>query len=214
MSQQGIPTQPGFEGSVAAAFPVAILESVRSHDRPGEVLEDEDLTISLPRRFGLTGVVDTQSRRYEAAQREGRTVRLEEVMGLVRLVLRRPDADPILRETGERLARWHFRRTPGLWQRVLQRGPTRLALRSARRAAVRALRDLQAGSRVEGTRPFTLRVDDPVTTRLQEGIACTLFTGLLEEQVRLYTGTSHAVSHRLCAAHGYDVCEWGINEDA
>jgi len=45
---------------VAPLLPLVLLESVRAHDRPREVLEDEDLAASLPRRLGLTGVVETQ----------------------------------------------------------------------------------------------------------------------------------------------------------
>jgi hypothetical protein len=199
-----------FDGSVAAAFPIALLESVRSHDRPGEILEDEDLTVSLPRRLGLTGVVDTQLRRYASAQREGRRIRLDETMGLVRLVMRRPDAEPILRETGQRIARWHFRRTPDLWRTILHRGPGRLATRSARRAAVRTLRGLRVGTRVVADKPYTIRVHDAVTTRLEEGRACSLLAGLLEEQLLLYTGHTRRVTHASCAGLGDEVCEWTL----
>ena len=59
-----------------ADLPLAILESVRTHDRPAEVLEDEDLTISLPRRLGLTGVIETQIYRYQAAQKAGAPYRV------------------------------------------------------------------------------------------------------------------------------------------
>ncbi|MGH7447075.1 MAG: hypothetical protein ACRELT_05925, partial [Longimicrobiales bacterium] len=115
MSHQEANVKPRLDGSVSAAFPLALLESVRSHDRPGEVLEDEDLTISLPRRLGLTGVIETQIFRYEAAQKAGRDVPLHEVMSLIRLVMRRPDSEPILRETGQRMARWYFRHAPIAW---------------------------------------------------------------------------------------------------
>ncbi|MEX0907356.1 MAG: hypothetical protein WD054_03415, partial [Gemmatimonadota bacterium] len=123
MSQQQLRSEPRFEGEVAAAYPIALLESVRSHDRPGEVLEDEQFAESLPRRLGLTGIVETQIRRYEDARRAGRQVQLDEVAGLIRLVLRRPDADAILREAGQRAARWHCRNSPRWWQRLSLRLP-------------------------------------------------------------------------------------------
>jgi hypothetical protein len=213
MPQKVPGAEPHFDGSVAAAFPIALLESVRAHDRPGEILEDEDLTVSLPRRLGLTGVVDTQIRRYQSAQREGRRIRLDEAMGLVRLVMRRPDAEPILRETGQRMAHWHFRRTPQLWRRVLHRGPARLAIRAARRAAVRTLRALRVGTRIDADKPYTIRVYDGVTTRLQEGQACTMLLGMLEEQLLLYTGHARRVAHTTCAGRGDDVCEWTLSAD-
>ena len=204
---------PRFDGTVDAAFPLALLESVRSHDRPGEVLEDEDLTLSLPRRLGLTGVIETQIFRYEAARKAGRAVPIDEVMSLVRLVMRRPDSEPILRETGQRMARWHFRRAPELWSRVLHRAPARLGLRWARRGATRALRALQIGSAIEAARPFTIRIADCATARLEDsGIGCTLVTGLVEEQLLLSTGKPRRVRHTCCLSRGDDACEWELIE--
>lgn len=97
-------TRTAAQGAVHAALPLALMESVRTHDRPVEVLEDEDLTSSLPRRFGLSTVMLKQIQLYESASRAGKTVPLEEFLGLIRLVLKRPDSVPILREaaTGSR----------------------------------------------------------------------------------------------------------------
>src|SRR5690606_2022838 len=173
MSHQQARAEPRFEGNVTAAFPLALLESVRSHDRPGEILEDEDVSASLPRRLGLTGIIETQIFRYETAQKAGRSVRYDEVLNLFRLVMRRPDSEPILRETGQRLARWFFRRAPVIWTRILHRGPARLGLRSARRAATRALRELNVGDRITATAPFTVRVANCTPARLDEsGTGC------------------------------------------
>jgi predicted hydrocarbon binding protein len=209
MSQRAQNEEPQFDGTVAAAFPLALLESVRDHDHPDEVLEDEDVAVSLPRRLGLTGVVGAQIRRYEGDERAGRTVHMNEVASLIRLVLRRPDADPILREAGQRLARWRFRRTPRAWTIILHRGPTAVALRSARRAAAVALRRLNAGSSVQAAKPFVVTVDDCVTARIDDGRpGCVLFTGLMEEQLRLYTGREQQLVHTQCAANGGASCEW------
>jgi hypothetical protein len=213
MSRQETNVKPRFDGRVSAAFPLALLESVRAHDRPGEVLEDEDLTVSLPRRLGLTGVIETQIFRYESAQKAGRAVDLDEVFNLIRLVMRRPDAEPILRETGQRMARWYFRRAPELWTRILHRAPARFGLGSARRAASGALRSLQTGNPILMTKPFTIRIADCATARLEEtGVGCTLVTGLIEEQLLLSTGKPQRVRHTCCLARGDDLCEWELIE--
>lgn len=212
MSQYGESAEPRFEGSVPAAFPLALLQSVRAHDHPGEVLEDEDLTISLPRRFGLTGVVDTQIRRYESDERAGRQIGLNEVASLITLVMRRPDAETILRETGQRFARWRFERRPKPFAPLLRRGPAALAMRSARRAGIRALRSLNAGTSITATKPYTVLITDTITTRVDDStIGCTLFTGIMEEQLLLYTGSRHTVQHSRCAANGDDLCEWSLS---
>lgn len=211
MSQQQVNVEPRFEGSVSATFPLTLLESVRSHDRPGEVLEDEDLTISLPRRLGLTGVIETQIYRYQAARKSGDPVRLDEVMGLIRLVMRRRDAEPILRETGQRLARWYQRGAPALWVRVLHRAPNRLGLRSARRGVTRALRGIVAGDRIEAAKPFTVRIANSTTGRLREnGTACMMLTALMEETLLLATGKPRRMRHTCCLARGDAQCEWEL----
>jgi predicted hydrocarbon binding protein len=156
--------------------------------------------------------VGTQIMRYESAQRAGRTVPLSEVVNLIQLVLRRPDAEAILHEAGQRIARWRFRRVPHLWTRLLRRGPGALALRSARAAATATLRSLRAGSSVHAARPFTLSVTGCISAGLGDGgSGCALFTGLLEEQLLLYTGRPHRVTHAACAANGAgDTCEWRL----
>jgi hypothetical protein len=213
MSQSQANVESRFNGNVSAAFPLALLESVRSHDRPGEVLEDEDLSISLPRRLGLTGVIETQIFRYQADQKAGRSVRLDEVMGLIRLVMRRRDAEPILRETGQRLARWHTRGMPATWQRILHRAPNRLGLRSARRSAVRTLKALLAGDRITATKPFTVRITNSSTARLEEnGTACMMPTALLEELLLIATGRPRRVQHTRCGGRGDGDCEWEVAE--
>ena len=79
-------------GSVTALLPLSLLEAVRAQDRPDEVIEDEQFAISLPRRLGLTGVVDNQIRQYETASRSGRMVSMDEFTNLIKLVLKRPSA--------------------------------------------------------------------------------------------------------------------------
>src|SRR5687767_11108495 len=127
-------------GTVYPILPLSLLEAVRAHDRPAEILEDEDLTVSLPRRLGLTGVVDTQIRQFEQAERSGRSVHLGEVQNLIRLVLKRPDAEAILRDTGHRVALHHFRRVPDGYVKVLRKLPRGLLTGAYRRSARRMLK--------------------------------------------------------------------------
>lgn len=199
-----------FEGDVPAAVPLALLESVRAHDHPGEVLEDEDLTVSLPRRFGLSGVVETQIMRYESARRANKTISLNEVLGLVRLVLRRPDAELILREAGIRLAAWRYGRVPKYVARAYRLLPLRVTLVPAARAAGRLFRDLGVGGDLKVQRsPVQVRVHGSNTAKLDPaGVACALFTAALEEHLRLYTGRDWNAHQPQCEAFGGSACEW------
>jgi hypothetical protein len=201
-----------FDGEVPAALPLTLLEAVRAHDRPEEVLEDEDLTVSLPRRFGLTGVVDTQIRQFEAAQKAGRNVRFDEVANLVRLVLRRPDAGLIIQDTGRRFAIWHFERKPGVLRRLYPKLPVRLSSAAAAAALRKSLKLVRAGTVITVTRaPFHVRIDGCEYARIDaEGASCALLTGLIQEQLRQYSATPTLVSHVMCAAKGGGRCEWAL----
>jgi hypothetical protein len=111
------------------------------------------------------------------------------------------------------MARWYYRRTPEMWTRILHRGPVRLGLRSARRAAAGALRTLRTGDRVETGKPFTIQIFNSTTARLEEsGAGCTIITGLIEEQLLLSTGKPRRVRHTCCLARGDDRCEWELTE--
>jgi hypothetical protein len=201
-----------FEGEVPASLPLALLEAVRAHDRPDEVLEDEDLTVSLPRRFGLTGVVDTQIRQFEAAQRAGRNVRLDEVVNLMRLVLRRPDASLIMEDTGRRFANWHYDKRSAAMRKLYAKLPARLASMAAARAIRKSLKLLRAGSAVSVTRqPFHVRIENCLCPRIDpDGSACPLLTGLLQEQLRQYTHQSGIVAHAICTSNNNGRCEWTL----
>lgn len=197
---------------VTALLPLALLESVRQHDRPREMLEDEDLAESLPRRLGLTQVVESQIYRYERARKRGDAVPGDEVQDLLRLVLRRPDAEAILLEAGRLVARRHYDRASifaAATRRVL---PRRVAAKAARRSARRLLRRIAVGGepRMSGP-PLTVRLPRAISvTDEATGTGCALVTGLLEELAELYTGARTPVQHRRCTARGHPVCEWAV----
>ena len=205
-----------FEGGVPAEFPLALLESVRSHDHPGEFLEEEDVTVSLPRRLGLSGVVETQIQRYESTQRAGRSVSLNEVFALIRLVLRRPDAELILRETGSRIAELRYHRLSSTMASIYRVLPRSVALLATFRRLRRTFRDLGAGDNIAIQRqPLAVRVRGSNTARLDAtGAACTLYTATLERYIRLCTGRKWVVSHASCETRGEAECEWRAEEVA
>ena len=198
-----------FEGGVPAALPLALFEAVRAHDTPDEVLEAENLLKSLPRRFGLTDVVFTQIRRFEAAQRAGQPVRLDEVVPLVRLFLRRDDAAGIMHDAGRRFALWHFQRRPGYLRTIYPKLPARLSAIVAARAIRNAVKLMNGGSAVVVSRiPLHVRIDGCLTPRIAEnGAACPLITGMIQEQLRLFTGRTVRVTQSHCATDG-GACEW------
>jgi predicted hydrocarbon binding protein len=202
-------TQPDeVRGHVLPVLPLALLETVRDQDRPVEILEAEDLSVSLPRRLGLTGIVSTQIQRYEAAVASGSRVPVPELTSLLQLVLRRPDAEPILRETGRRVARLRLGEHAPFMARVLRRF-SRLVFIPIRSAAKRLLRGIAGEAVVEMAKPLVVRIRPSYTANLTAS-ACVLYTGALEELIRLYMGQPGTIVHQHCTARGDAVCEWRI----
>ncbi len=196
-------------GHVLPAFPLTLLERVRAHDRPDEVLEDEDLMQSMPRRLGLTGIVFDQIRRYEEAERNKRPVPYGDVVSLIQLVLRRPDAGVILWETGQAMAQRRLERVPGPVVSLLRVLPGHGAGPAAR-VGRRLLRALSGGGSVESQgRPFRVAFTDcPLATLDALGTACSLYSGALETLMKGYSGRDARIAHEHCRARGDDVCVW------
>lgn len=196
-----------------ADLPLAILESVRQHDRPTEVLEEEDLAASLPRRLGLTGVVESQIHRYKVARRRRERIPSEDVADLLRLVLRRPDAAAILVEAGRELARHHGRkllyRIAGL-ARIL---PDAISTRIAKRSIRRLMRRLGGAARIRVTRkPLRVTARNAVTALADDsGTACTLYAAAIEEAAHHSLGRRPSVQHVECEAFGAKHCVWELD---
>lgn len=195
-----------------ADLPLAILESVRDHDRPEEVLEDEDLAVSLPRRLGLTGVVESQIYRYRIARRRRETIPFDDVADLLRLVLRRPDSEPILREAGHEVARQHGRKPISRVAALGRFLPHALSSRIARGHVRRLMRRIGGGVPFQVTRnPFRVEAARPVTARADRlGVACVLYAAAIEEAVQQSMGRHAAVEHTACLARGDERCVWEV----
>jgi hypothetical protein len=197
--------------TVAPLLPLALLESIRAHDRPREVLEDEDLATSLPRRLGLTGVVDAQIRHYEEARRRRRDVAIGPVADLLRLVLRRPDAADILREAGYGVARRHFSGVAPPLAAAARIMPQRLRMRVLRRSTGGMMRRVIGAGEVELVPPLLVRATRGLAATTDPGgTACGLYEGALEELVFLYTCKRPRVRHERCVRNGSATCEWEL----
>ena len=61
---------------------------MRDMDLPHEVLEEEDTTRTIPRRFGLSDVVERQIRQFREDVKKKVRITDEDVRGLFRFVIR------------------------------------------------------------------------------------------------------------------------------
>ena len=201
-----------YGGVVVAALPLALLAATRSHDRPSEVLEDEDLSISLPRRLGLSSVIVTQIQRYETAARSGKKVSHDEFVNLLKLVLRRPDAEPILRETGALVAQRQFEKVSPSWLKVLRILPRAAVYAVIRRATRRVVRNHSGYDqiKVDGN-PVRAQNRKPAAALIEPpGIGCALYGAAFEELASLYLNKKASVKPTRCASKDGEVCEWEL----
>lgn len=189
---------------VQALVALRLLEVIRDRDLPREILEDEDPTRTMPRRFGLSDVVERQIRTYREDARKRVRLSDDEIAGLFRFVIRRPDGEEIFHELGRLLAASDRRRR---WTRIL---PRRARLAIARGVAKRRLRAVfgrtvggfaRGGFVVEG-RALLFIAADP------GGDACHLLSGFCQEVVEQVTGGVARVTHALCQSRGDALCRW------
>lgn len=202
---------PGSVG-LTPVFPLFLLETMRDMDRPEEVMEDEDVTVSLPRRLGLSDVVGVQIRRFQQEVRQKRLQHPAQVEDLIRLVIRRPDAEEIFEEAGSRIAHHFWEQRAASMRGAIRFLPRPLATVAANRGATRMFRRLVGGSDFNLHRwPIELRVEDSLTARADpSGAACAFYSGALGTTMQHYLGRKYRVKHPQCTARGDSLCHWAV----
>lgn len=197
---------------VAAVLGLTLLEVIRAQDFPAEILQDEDPTVTLPRRLGLSDVVDRQIQHYRESVRKRRRITDTEVMDLMRLVLRRPDSEEVFMRAGSQLAGTR-RSGPGWIGRSLSPG---FAFRLARRRTRKRLRRLFGrGMGTFSPGPFVLEGSSLIFFRSDPGgDACQFVTGLCRSVIRAEVPEEVAVAHDRCEARGDSVCRWTATVEA
>lgn len=207
---------PATHARVSPLVALALLEALRSTDTPEEILEDENLQSSLPRRLGLSDAVEAQIHRYQELADGKETLGAGEVADLLVLVHRRPDASDVFRRAGEWLARQ--RRTAGGVRRNLAGLPLpgivrrRLALRTARRVA--QLVNPDADVRTE-TSPPGVVVEGSFPAAAGTPDACRMVGSALARALEVHGVNAEGSDgprtiHATCEIRGDDRCVWRL----
>jgi predicted hydrocarbon binding protein len=198
--------------SITPVFPLLLLETMRDRDRPGEVLEEEDISVSMPRRLGLSEVVRRQIQHFQVEVRQRRLQRPAQVEDLIRLVVRRPDAEEIFAAAGQRVAQHAWEQRSSTFRRTVRFMPGPIARITAQRATRRLFKQLAGGSKVTVNRwPAELRIRDSLTARADPaGGACAFYGGVYAEVLRAYTGREYRILHPECEARNGSVCVWTV----
>ena len=189
---------------VSALVALTFLEVIQASDRPFEVFEEEDTSITMPRRLGLSGVVERRIRNYKEETKKGRKISDEEFKDLVKLVVRRPDARAVFLECGARLA--------GKAPRQPRLVPRKLGLALAKRRVRKRLKAL-FGRRVGGFAEGAFVLEGRSLLFIQSdsgGDACSLVSGLCSAMLSGSIKDPPTVGHISCEARGDAYCRWGI----
>jgi len=195
---------------VQAVVALKLLEVIRDRDLPGEFLEDEDPAQTIPRRFGLSDVVERQIRTFRDDARRGVRILDREVADLFRFVIRRPDSDKVFHEVGRLLA---AESRPGRWPRALPMRARFTLARTRTRKRLRKLFGRPMGAFVPGV--FVLEGRSLFFTDADPGgDACHLISGLCEQVLAQTVGGTPAVAHTLCESAGDELCRWEGTLDA
>jgi hypothetical protein len=189
---------------IQAVVALRLMEVLKDRDLPGEILEDEDPARTMPRRFGLSDVVERQIRTYRDDVRRGVKLTDGEIRDLFRFVIRRPDGTDVFHQVGRLLAGGERTRP---WVRVL---PVRLKYRRARSAARKRLKRL-FGRPIGGFGAAQFSIEGRVLIFIESdpgGDACHLLSGFCQEILESTFGGTAEIRHTLCQGRGDDLCRW------
>ena len=195
--------------AVPAILPLSLLEAIRNLDTPVEDGLDELASEIVVRRLGLSPTVAAQIQRYRAAAEKDGTVELEEVVSVIRLVSRRPDAALVFADAGRRAARYAARSRGRSARTVARVSPAGLARRVALRSAARLARRVFGGDLKAPEHDTEVRMTDPLSIQaVPDGAACAFYGAAYGELLRCLMAFEGAMLHERCRSRGDDACIW------
>jgi hypothetical protein len=194
---------------VPALIPLSLLEAIRNLDAPVEDGLDELAEEIVVRRLGLSPTVAAQIQRYrQTAERDG-AVDQEEVVSVLRLVGRRPDAGLAFADAGRRAARYAARSRNRSSRAMARLSPSGLRHRIAVRGVARLARRVFGGELKARSEGSEVRMADPLSVlALPDGAACAFYGAAYGELLRYLTEFEGAMLHESCRARGTDACVW------
>ena len=199
------------DGWLSPSVALVLLESLRDVDTPPEVLEDEAFRISLPRRLGLSDVIDGQMRRYADMRKRRRPLEASEFLDLLRLIARRPDARMVFEAAGDRLGSEYISRTPRAAGFARRLSPAGFRRRSLLRHLRRVAESLSPGSAIRSDRtdPSISVAHCLPAVADDTGSACGIITAAFTACAH-GLGESTPVRHPRCESRGDDQCLWEV----
>jgi hypothetical protein len=153
--------------------------------------------------------VAAQIQRYRQTAERGGAVDLDEVLSVLRLVGRRPDAPLVFADAGRRAARYAAR-TRGRSSRTLARiSPKGLARRITLGNVARLARTIFEGELNSRPPVVEFKMPAPLSiVALPGGEACLFYGSAYLELLRGLAGFEGALLHESCRSRGDGACLW------
>jgi len=193
--------------AVPAIVPLRLLEALRNLDTPVEDGLDELAEEIVVRRLGLSPTVAAQIQRYRAAAEKEGGVELDEVVSVLRLVSRRPDAPLVFADAGRRAARYAARSRSRSSRTLARVSPAGMARRVSIRAAARLARKVFGGDLRAPVQGTEVRMAEPLSIiAVPDGAACAFYGSAYGELLRCLTAFEGAMLHASCRSRGDDAC--------
>ncbi len=200
---------PRTKGRIAAVVGLSLLEVIRARDLPTEILASEDPSQTMPRRLGLSGVVDLQIRMYREQVRHRQKMTDEQARDLFHLVMRRPDSEEVFFQAGELLA--GKARPLRAFERFYPQTARYLLARRQVQKVLRGLFGRSIGGFARG--PFTLEAQSHFFIQMDPGgDACYMLTGLAGTILGRYLRRPVELVHSACQARKRELCRWVATE--
>lgn len=194
--------------NLSSLIPLSLLEAIRNLDTPLEDGLDELAHEAVAKRLGLSLTVAAQIDRYRESAEAGGTVPRDEVLGVFRLVGRRPDAALCFADAGRRSARMAIRVAANT-SRIFSGLPGSVGRSIGARAAARLAREIYDAELVPDRRAPKATAAAPLTVQATgEGAACVFYGAAFAELLRGLTAFEGAMFHDQCRATGAAACAW------
>jgi len=192
---------------IPAFLPLSLLEAIRNLDTPVEDGLEVLAKDIVARRLGLSDTVAAQIDRYrDAADRDG-TVADDELVSVLRLVGRRPDAPLVFADAGRRAARYAVR--GGGSRALVKVSPSALGQHLSRRAARRLAAACFRGELGARGPDLEVRMERALSvSAMPDGSACTFYGAAYGELLRGLVGFEGTMIHERCEGRGDQACLW------
>lgn len=208
------PVSQDAQPAVSAILPLALLEAMRGLDAPVPDELDEYHQDLSAKRFGMSRTVEAQIERFGTLARNGRRVPADELIALIRLAARRPDAGLVFTDAGQRAGRRAARGVASTF------AGTRKALPSGIGKAVGFRAARQRAERVFGAEfeqvdgvPQATMTQSPAVVATADGAACAFYGAAFAQLLRDLTDFDGAMLHIRCRTRGDDACVWRASAD-